>query len=226
MRDIADKLNRGGFDALTRQDFNPLARACREAVAIFLNKDLKKINCTIKFCCPPDPGNKRIEVKTMGRSEHHSRPPGNENKKHYLDDNTTFCALMGVSDRVTDWKYSLPYYYRANLTKHQEWTKCSRSKFLKYYKTTMVYPLRMQDPNNGQPTIYGFLTFDSKRSMTFRLRGLVDASRFQKDPRKFDNDWTKVIKSVEYSPLINLCGAMADNITSTLYPHVQERGIR
>jgi len=226
MKDIAIKLNDGGFDSLTRKDFNPLAKACNESLAIYLGKDPKNINCTIKFCCPRDPGNKRVEIKTMGRSNHQSRPPGNSKKKHYIDGNTTFCALLGISDGVTDWQYCLPYFYCANLAKRKGKFKCSRSKFLKYYKTSMVYPLRVQDDNNDQPTIYGFLTFDSKKTGMFRRKGLIDAKRFQDDLKKFENDWTKCIKSVECSGLVNFCGSMADNITSMLYPHIQERGIK
>lgn len=226
MKEIAIRLNDGGFDSLTRKDFNPLAKACSESLAVYLRKDPKKINCTIKFCCPPDPGNKKVEVKTMGRSNHQSRPPGKSKMRHYIDDNTSFCALLGKSDGETDWPYCLPYFYGANLAKQKDKFKCSRSKFLKYYRTSMVYPLRVQDENNEQPTIFGFITFDSLKIGMFRFKGLVDAKQFQKDPNKFENDWTKCVKSVECSPLVNFCGIMADNITSVLYPHIQERGVK
>ena len=226
MKEIAIKLDTGGFDSLTRKDFNPLAKACCESLAAYLNKDSKQMNCTIKFCCPRDPGNGQVEVKTMGRSNHQSRPPREDKKKHYINDNTTFCALLGKSDGITDWQYCLPYFYCANLAKRKDKFKCSRIKFLKYYKTSMVFPLRVQDENNEQPTVYGFLTFDSNKTKMFKWRGLLDTKRFQDDPNKLENDWTECVKSVEYSTLVNFCGSMADNITSVLYPHIQERGIK
>lgn len=222
IRNIAEKAERTGFDSLDRKDFDPLALHCSLALATYLNRDQKDICCTIKFCCPTQDPKQKVEVITLGRSHPNSRPcppNGREPKKHYVEENSSLCALLGRDDGKNTWTKPLPYFFSPNLDRYQKKFQCSRSEFKSYYKTILVLPLRVQNFNNETVTIYGFLTFDSLKKRIFRGRGAVDT-------RKHHSNWTKYTRSVECSPLINFCGSMADNITSMLYPYIQGRGTR
>ncbi len=131
---------------------------------------------------------------------------------HGVQKNTVFASIMGESDGHRKWQ---PYsYFSCNdLTKYPEEFQCDRTNWAKWYKATVVVPLRYRNTEDDTYTVIGFLTFDLNRRNGF---GVI--------PDIFKCDFDDYHEQAAESSVIHLAGILADTLTGFLRPFLQQDG--
>jgi hypothetical protein len=159
-----------------------LCTQCRTTMCRLLELNSNELHCCLKLMVTRPGAPDEDRVATWARSEPLDDRPietGDANA-HLVNANSVWSALMGRNDGITGWR---PFSCFAcnDLTKRHELFKCDRENWTRYYKSTLVFPLRYQE--NPQCTSYrniGFLAFDSHNTSAFK--GLPDIFDFRDDP--------------------------------------------
>jgi hypothetical protein len=150
--------------------FESLANDCRNALAIAIGRDPKKIHCSIKLC----EGTKNIPqadwlIWTLTRSELLTTEPFTLRNQfgpgsaQMTKDNSAYAALTGCSDSKTEWGGRKVYscFSCNDLTNHNDKYVNSRTNWPDFYKAALVFPLRWNKSRKSTIEVKGFLSFDS-----------------------------------------------------------------
>lgn len=195
-------------------DMNPsgltnLANGCRDVVCQFLEVESQAVHATLKLIGPnPSEEKSKAPVYTVARSLPLNRSPG-MNVPHPAGENSDFSALLGCPDRKNVWTEPYSAFTCPDLSANHVNYDCSRPNWERYYRTTMVLPLRYADPRSLEHRFMGFLTFDSMRPKVFG--GLPDIFEHQNHRRDEFNE------KLSKCPLIHVAGLMADTLASTFF---------
>lgn len=199
-----------------KEPFEDLADSIRDTMAKIIAVDWNNLHCTIKFLYGRDDMSRdQWKVYTVARSTPCNRPAEFFPTFHKVGLNSSFAALVGCDDPSNKW---LPHTYQCfacnDLIKHPEY-ECTRGNWSRYFKSTMVFPLRYRKISQREHTILGFLTLDSN------YRNI-----FGKVPDIFDYG----DKQDEYKNLLmvsSIChvGGMIADILATVF-YLQEERIR
>ncbi len=153
------------FDHITLDLLRELANKSRNIVADLLEIRPQEVHCTIKVC--RGPGNPTAEwtVYTIARSEPCARKMlGGMINPYKLGNDSAFAALCGISDGRTEWTYDKRQCFMCNdLVNHGRFV-CNRADWSSHFRAAAVFPLRYTKPDDMEPTVVGFLTFDTMRA--------------------------------------------------------------
>ncbi len=187
-----------------------LCCGCRDVMAQILGIQPRRMHCALKIVIEE---NGEQKVATFGRSEPCNRPAefGLKNA-HLASANSTFASLLGIYDGERSWRQPYSYFTCNDLPKHADIFKCDREDWPKWYKSTLVAPLRFWVSENGLHRVLGFLTFDLHTTDEFF--GLPDIYQ-----ESFDDYHVKAAESA----LIHAAGIMADTLVMLLRPCLEER---
>ena len=94
-----------------------------------------------------------------------------------------------------------------DLTKHETF-ECSRDNWQRYFKSTIVFPLRYKKIKQRKHEIVGFLTFDCKFSNVFG--NIADIFEFKDKPEEYNH---KLLSSTVY----HVGGLIADTLATAIY---------
>jgi hypothetical protein len=207
-----------GSEDNPQEPFEDLADGIRDCMAKIAAVLPEEMHCTIKVLEGKTDGGKEISEKrdwsvyTLARSTPCNRPAEFFPCRHLVGMNSTFAAIVGCNDKSNTW---LPNTYSCfacnDLMKHGNY-ECSRKDWKRYFKSTVVFPLRYKKIRDAEHEIMGFLTFDCNS------RGV-----FGNIPDIFDY----IGKPVEYnrrlaaSAVFHLGGIIADVLASTIYLYEQ-----
>jgi hypothetical protein len=156
----------------------------RDGMAKLLEVDQHELSCCLKLG-EESPENGR-RIGTWARSDPtHDRPSDSQP----LEGNTVWCSLFGEPDGSNMWDKPFNCFSSNNLTKNGSRFQCTRDGWDRYYKSVLVYPLRLHyyEPNpDGGPmsmvdsyTNVGFLAFDSPNTNVFR--GMPESIELERD---------------------------------------------
>lgn len=165
---------------LTHPQVSPAATrfcsAARLAVTDLLELDEEDVQCSLKVIVTDG---RRDYVETIARSQPgDDRPPQiGSGLGHPVDENSGWCSLLGRHDGETDWQV-FDFFASNDLHRHGKLFKCSRTDWQRFYRSTMVFPLRHQ-LSDGPFAIAGFLAYDSKLPNAFPE--LPDSIEFRRD---------------------------------------------
>lgn len=163
---------------------------CRRLVGGVFELPDNQLHCCIKLFLPGssaggDNQGDHDRVATWVRSEPLDDRPVEEgdSNTHLVVRNSVWSALLGSSDGETVWR---PFTCFAcnDLAKRGELFRCDRENWQRYYRSTLVFPIRY--PTNEQGTEFdciGFLAFDSPRTGAFP--GLPDIYDHRQSPQEY-----------------------------------------
>lgn len=152
--------------------FQNIANSYRDIMADIIEFPAEEIHCTIKIFIEnntDDP--EKYEVYTLVRSEDiegywHGRPlEFGSSHSHTVGENSSFAALLGVSDRKNNWSSNAYTCFISNNLDKCEKYDSSGKNWNKNYTSTAVFPIRFKYANEQNPHIVGFITFDAKKAV-------------------------------------------------------------
>jgi len=169
-RDITVAQLTGLSDDLIMSTFQNIANSYRDVMADIVELPPEEIHCTIKIFVDNNSDNpKEYEVYTLVRSDDpegywHGRPfEFGSTHSHMVGKNSSFAALLGVPDRKNDWSSNAyTCFISNNLDKCGKYDS-SGENWEGNYTSTAVFPIRFKYPNEQNPHIIGFITFDAKK---------------------------------------------------------------
>ncbi len=168
------------FSTVTRSrgpdhwDTEPVTEGIRELASHLLHVPKQKLHVTLKLIAPTGGNPADLTVSTLGRTGASSRPEdAGDSALNRVGNNSDFASLLGCSDGVTDWKRAYNVFHCPNLEKRQKYC-CSRTNFLDFYRTSLVFPLRVEVLNSNQTETFGFVTIDSMSANIFSLPDIFD----------------------------------------------------
>jgi hypothetical protein len=185
---------------------------CRQTMGEFLGLQEQELHCTLKAFLPQI--NSPEVVNTWARSSPYDERPINDSQS--VENNTFWCSLLGRDDGRYTWRRPLRCFSCNDLELYQ--FECSRSDWARYYRSTLVYPLRYPKSvklrNEFEMT--GFLIFDSFK-----------ASAFTDLPDAFgciisDEAWNRYHRDLLEKPTFLLGAIMADTLAMLLRPGYQK----
>ncbi|MHA2064206.1 MAG: helix-turn-helix domain-containing protein [Candidatus Thorarchaeota archaeon] len=189
-----------------------LATKCRQGFAAAIGLEANRLQCSIKLC--KTAGDKRAssEVWTLARSEVYTSDPSilysNLRKKitQTWGNNSASAALIGCSDRNTNWVGQYNCFCCNDLTKHPEYVN-ARLDWSKFYKSAMVFPLRWSIKGENELRIRGFLAFDSMLTNIYKDAPCI--FEYKDSPNDY---YIELCESVAY----HVGGIIADCLATTI----------
>jgi len=187
----------------------------RNIMADLCQVDEQKMHVTIKVPYSEDIGQSTLRVKqdestyprvgTVGRSKPMKRPPEYSPENLYrVSENSAIAALLGISDGKRNWGTQYLVFNCNDLYKFKEQYRCAREDWDKYYRTTLVCPIKCIVPEGRHLAYMGFITFDSLEKDVFQP--LPDI--YSLDYREYHEKVIYVAKYHLASLLGNLAGIM------------------
>ncbi|REJ69358.1 MAG: hypothetical protein DWQ31_04645 [Planctomycetota bacterium] len=178
---------------------------CRKLISRFYELDDNHLHCCFKVFVPqPDEeGKSGDSVETWVRSEPFDDRPAEtgDGFPHYVTDNTVWSALLGEYDGNYNWRVFRCFACN-DLTAYPKDFRCDRQNWQRYYRSTVVVPIRYPLDIHGQEYKYwGFLAFDSPRTKAFP--DLPDIFAYRDDPHAYSD-------LLEKSAAFHLIGILAD----------------
>jgi hypothetical protein len=193
-----------------------IATDCRHLMGNLLELKANELHCCIKLIAPKLNSNAEDRVATWVRSHPLDDRPveQGEANAHQVSTNTVWSALYGRSDGKTHWR---PFSCFAcnDLVKRGELFVCDRENWQRYYRSTMVFPLRYA--KNAQATEFeniGFLAFDSPKRDAFL--GIPDIFAHREDFATYQD-------KIEDSTAFHLGAICADTLSTFLRRTYEER---
>jgi len=193
-----------------------ICTGCRKVMGTLLELKPNELHCCLKVMAPRGDASDPDRVATWMRSEPYDDRPieiGNANA-HLVGTNTVWCALFGRSDGITNWR---PFTCFAcnDLAERVDLFKCDRETWARYYRSTLVFPLRYISANSGMAyENIGFLAFDSPRVGAFA--GLPDIFEYR-------DRLTEYQDLLENSSVFHLGAILADTLSALLRRCYQDR---
>ncbi len=194
-----------------------LADGCRDVMADILEVWPNDLHCTMKLCEGEGCEKEEIKVYTIARSQPCKRPAeyGLDNY-HLIGNNSSFASIVGCGDRRNKWTpHAFTVFVCGDLTKESNYDD-SRGDWKDYYRSTMVFPLRIKKTKDKEYNVFGFLTFDSYK--TNALKGMPNTFRYITDKKGYD-------EKLSYSAAFHIGGSLADSISTIFYPAITEQGV-
>lgn len=170
MRDLALRMEEWDHHQIeTAQLAGRVCTACNNLMSDLLELDGHHLHTCLKVMLA---GGSLADdvVETWIRSEpYDARTEEQDADRHRVCENSVWSALLGQDDG--NFRWLIPYCSFAcnDLFKHGEDYRNSRPNWRRYYRSTLVFPLRYTAFVDGkrQFTIMGFLAFDSPRQDAF-----------------------------------------------------------
>jgi len=161
-------------------------------------------------------GRAEDRVATWVRSEPFDTRPVEDTieQSHAVSRNSVWSAILGRNDGKTGWA-KFRSFSRNDLTKHPEVFCCDREDWQRYYRSTLVVPIRY--PSNRLGTDHnhlGFVAYDSPDKNVFR--GLPDLFKYREDPVGYSD-------RLESSAAFHLAAILGDTLGSLLGPVMNGR---
>ena len=183
-----------------------VCNACQSLMADLLeirDEDKWIIHCTLKLLLEE---HGTFSVATLGRSDYRGDRPleCGLDKRHPLNKNSAFAAVVAGDDGGKRWEFRRAFACNDLPSKGHEF-KCTREEYDRHYRSTLVFPIRHQSPEDDTPTTEGFLTFDRPTCEGFP--GLPDV--FALDAHQYN-------VKVEESPLWQVGAHMADVLAAVI----------
>ncbi len=209
LRSLAVAQMNNASDDLIMHKFQDIANSFRDVMAEILEIAPKELHCTIKIFVENNKKDPReYEVFTLVRSEdeenywHGRTLEYGSSHAHLVGENSSFAALLGISDRKNDWSSNAYSCFVANgLDKCKNYDSSGKN-WDGHYTSTAVFPIRFKFSNEPLPQIVGFVTFDAKTSV-FGKYNIFSYS----EPTEYHN-------SINASSFYHVGGILAD----LLYP--------
>ena len=126
-----------------------------------------ELHCCMKVVVQNDAG--ADCVGTIGRSDPYDNRPNMlaPSDLHLVEKNSVWCSLLGRDDGSARWPV-FSCFACNDLYAHPADFKCDRTDWQKFYRSTLVFPLRyIQDEVNSKFVTFGFLAFDSVKKGVF-----------------------------------------------------------
>lgn len=161
-----------------------------------------------------------LEVATLGRSLPSDGRPNEQwpADPHLVKKNTVFASLLGAAVEpeggggLYQWKRFNAFSCNDLMRWNDEgWFHCSRHDWKQFYRSALVYPIRVVYYSNltlNKPTVVGFLAFDCPRTDGFA--GLPDIFQYMNDPTKYE-------RKLRDCPVFHLGAILADVLAIALY---------
>lgn len=210
---------------VTYEYLEGLANHCRDAMADVIEVWPSALHCTIKLCdAHLTPRKEDAWVHTIARSTPCDRPAEfGRAKAHLVGRNSAFAALVGCSDRRTQWAPHVYTCFTCNdLTKHANYD-CSRENWGNYWRSTSVFPLRYRTPDDSHQVI-GFLTFDSHKTDAFRGMPNIYEYHNSADTEKMAR--SEYDRLLAYRSAFHVGGILADSLATVFFPIISKKGQR
>ena len=191
------------------EPFEDLAEGTRDMLAKIIAVAPQSLHCTIKTLQGTEETSKENwEVYTLARSTPCNRPAEFHPVSHLVGKNSSFAALVGCNEPFNIW---LPYAHVCfacnNLTKHNKYS-CSRKNWNRYFKSTVVFPLRYRKVTQQRHRIVGFLTFDCNSTNVFG--NIPDIFEYKDKPEEYNH-------RLQLSSVYHVGGMVADILATTIY---------
>lgn len=142
----------------------------RELLGTFLELEPNDLHCCLKVMIASSGRPEDDRVATWARSEPLDDRPlnGKGDQGHLVSRNTVWSALLGRSDGNHLWRV-FNCFCCNDLLKHGDKFRCDRENWSRYYRSTLVFPLRYRVEQTETPYRHiGFLAFDSPKIGAFR----------------------------------------------------------
>lgn len=151
-----------------------LATKCRDSFAAVIGLDPDRLHCSIKLReTIKDVRIANQKVWTLARSTSFTSDPvilqrnlRKEIKEQTVGTNSASAALVGCSDGKTNWLGKYNCFCCDDLEKYPKYVNI-RPGWPKFYKSTVVFPLRWSKRGEGELEVSGFLSFDSNLKNIF-----------------------------------------------------------
>lgn len=168
---IVSEISRDQKNALSYEKIQNVADAYRDVMADILEVENKELHCTIKIFSEEIAQNQAEQcIYTLARSTDIDNYWGvrqlltGSGHTHKVGENSSFAALIGVSDGEKDWKPDEYNCFICNsmgkLTNY-----VSSGAWDGHYCCTAVFPIRFESAIDSNPTVCGFITFDAKKDV-------------------------------------------------------------
>ncbi|MEM1109157.1 MAG: hypothetical protein AAGH99_10775 [Planctomycetota bacterium] len=185
-----------------------LCGACRNTLGNLLGLNAHKLHCCIKLF-PKECDGK--DIATWVRSKPYDNRPKKSKlgDSHPIKNNSVWCALSGLNDGKTNWTRARVFCCNDLIKRDAEGIFfSSRKNWKKYYKSTLVLPLRVtHDSAHDEFVDLGYITFDSPLVDAFA--GMPDIYDYRESPEKYR-------ELCDSNPTFHLAAAMADMISMFL----------
>jgi hypothetical protein len=198
------------------EPFEDLADGIRDVLAKTIAVDCRALHCTIKTLQGSDGTPKEDwQVYTLARSTPCERPAEFHPTYHLVGRNSSFAALVGCNDLSNTWLPNAHVCFGCNDLWVQDKYECTRKDWKRYFRSTVVFPLRYRKIQQQDHKIVGFLTFDCKSAKVFgNIPNIFD---FKDEPVEYN-------KRLQGSSVYHVGGMVADILAATIY--LQEEKIR
>jgi hypothetical protein len=187
-----------------------VATACRDLMCDLLELKDMQLHCCIK-AFPISQENKELVI-TWARSEgsHCHDDDQSLNGVHRVTNNSVYSALMGKFDGKTEWGRPFSAFCCNDLTTIGPQFICSRNDWEKFYRSTLVFPLRfLIQPSTRKFKTVGFLAFYSKKRNVFLgMPNIFD----------YSSDWDTYLSKMQEDTVFQVGACMADTISTFLRP--------
>jgi hypothetical protein len=206
-------------DEVIIEKLQNIVNSYRDVMADILEISEKELHCTIKiFADNGEVEMEKFEVYTLVRSDDeenywHGRPlEFGSSHSHIVGKNSSFAALLGVSDRENDWTNNAYTCFVGNELGKYEKYDSSGLNWKNNYTSTAVFPIRYHFINEPDPNIIGFITFDAKTPV-FGNSSIFDYN----SPTDYYND----IKALSF---FHVGGILADLLFPPLVMYKSTKG--
>lgn len=193
-----------------------ICTSCRDLMANMLELKPNELHCCLKLVAPQANPADEGRVATWARSNPFDDRPveqGDENA-HAISKNSVWSALYGKSDGTTHWR-PFSCFGCNDLHKHADLFVCDRKDWQRYYRSTLVFPLRYA--KNKQATEFkniGFIAFDSPLAGVFL--GIPDIFEHREKLTQFQD-------KLEDCTIFHMGAIFADTLSTFLRRIYQER---
>ncbi len=214
MRRLAlDMLARNPDPERATREAMRVCTAFRKTMGTLLELEDNELHCSLKVFGDDN------RILTWARSEPYDDRPHETGEDHSrpVTDGTVWCAILGSNDGITRWRrYRCFCSNDLPSAQGKSLFVCNRTDWQQYYKSVLVYPLMYRaDADEKDPTVFGFLGFDSQKRGAFQ--GLPDIFDYR-DP----DQWGKFHDVISTKAAYHLGAAMADTLSVFLRPYYQQ----
>lgn len=181
----------------------------RESMGKLLELPMNQLHCCIKVIASSGTDQAQDRIATYMRSEPMDDRRIDDLQTFTPAGNTVWAAMYGLSDGRTQWR-GVNCFSCNDLAAHADKFVCSRSDWGKYYRSTLVFPLRYAKNAVGTELCnFGYLAFDSPRVNAFR--GMPDVFVHHDNPSHYSD-------LLFESSVFHLGAIMADSLGIMLGP--------